>query len=162
MANDFKTPTILLNESIIGFEDSSEFLGIANTTYEGMVADYKGMPTGGTIQVRMRDYPSIDHGRVATTAPIVQQFESIVVDETNRLNKAFELTSLELAVDRTPLTDTTTYQTGQAMAQVCDLDIANKLKLNTFMYQGTSGSSDFNFDKLNQMSAIMDELAMPP
>ena len=162
MANDFKTSTIILNESIIGFEDSSEFLSISNNLYKEMMEEYKGLPTGGAISVRMRDYPEIDTGRVATTAPIQQLFETIAVDETKRLNKAFELTSLELAVDRTPVTDTTAYQTAQAMAQRADIQVIQELKLNTPMFLGSSTASNLNFDALDDLSSIMDELGIVP
>lgn len=162
VTNTFKLSNFVLNQSIVGFEDSSEFLTLANNDYEGMMKQVNGMPTGGVINVRVYDYPEIDTGRTSTTSPVKQMYETITVDETKRLNKSFEYTSLEIEVDRNQVTDLTPTQTAQAMAQKADIQVIQELKFGTPMYLGTSGSGDLNFDKLDDLSSVMDELGIVP
>lgn len=161
VGTQFKTSTIVLNESLMGFEDGFEFAGRVNTDYEEMVAQAEGLPTGGSISVRTHGYKEPQLGETHTVSNIEQQFETIAVDPGKMLGDTFAVKSTEFAVDRNRVTDSVHYETAMAIASKVNVNCYEELKLNTPIFVDNTATSGLSYSTIANIQSLSRELGMP-
>ena len=157
----YKTSNIVLNEALMGFEDNFELLHRVNTDYEEMVAQAHGMPTGGSISVRSQLYKEPQTGQTFTVSPIVQEFETILVETDLMLGDLVSVGSTEFQVDRNRITDLTHYQFSAAIATQVNLQCYRELALNTPYYVGSSASATVDYSLVSSLRRYASELSIP-
>lgn len=161
VGTQFKTSTIVLNESLLGFEDNFEFIGRVNHDYEEKDAQVAGMPTGGAISVRSNGIPTVQSGLTHTVQNIEQQFETITVNTSLMLGNTFSVNSVELLTDRNKITDTTHYNVSKSIAANANIGCYNELFLNTPIYIGSNSSTTIDNTTLVNLQTVTTELSIP-
>lgn len=160
--NAYKTSDILLNETLLGYADSCEFLqhGV-NHDYEEKIAEVDGMPTGGTIKVRRQGFRKPQKGLEMDVSAVAQEYETITADPANITGDAVSLTSADYLLDRTPVTDTTHYQIAKSIGIDVNLDCYRDLKSSVNMFVGSDTASAFDFDTLVDLQIKCTEMNIP-
>lgn len=161
VGTQFKTSNIVLNETLMGFEDNFELLDRVNTDYEEMVAQAMGMPTGGAISVRTQGYKQPQTGQTFTISPIVQEFETILVDTDQMLGDLVSVGSTEFQVDRNRITDLSHYQFSQSLATAVNISCYQELALNCPYFVGSATSNTVDFTLVSALQTFAREMSIP-
>lgn len=162
VGTQYKTPEIILNESLIGFEDTFELNENANNNYENMFAQggYGGLPMGNSIFVRTRGYATPQEGRVHTVKQFEQDSESIPINTSLMLGDSFSAGSVEFKLDRNRITDTMHFVTSQSIATKANIQCYNTLSLQVPDYIDLAGT-DFNYSAFAKIQTFIANHGIP-
>jgi hypothetical protein len=158
LGGQFHTSNILLNQTLNGFASTQVFSEWANSTYQEMMTDVEGMPTGGAISVRTMGIPVADTGVISTTKSIETEFETITIDPTKRINLQFDYSSIELETDLTPDTDTTMYRAGIALCTKNETQLIEEIQANTHYFIDKSTTDNLTYDDLSAVRTLQRKL----
>lgn len=161
IGTQYKTSSIILNECLMGFEDTFELNARVNTDYQEMIAQVNGMPTGGSISVRTAGYVAPQTGQTFSVQAIEQQYETILVDTTKMLGQLFAVNSVEFAVDRNKVTDTSHYEASMAIGSAANLACYQELLYNTPIYVGDSSVTSVDYSTIAKLDVTANEMQMP-
>lgn len=162
IGTQFKTPEIILNESLIAFEDHFELNENANTSYENMFAQggYAGLPMGSEIFVRTSGFSTPQSGRIHTVKQYEEDVEAIPVDTTKMRGDSFAVGSVEFKLDTNRLTNEMHYRTSQSIATVVNIECYNTLELGVPEYIDLAGT-DFNYSAFAKIQTFIANHSIP-
>ncbi len=161
VSTQFKTSNIILNESLIGMEDSFELIGLVNHTYEEQIREVAGMPTNGVISVRRQGIPQLQSGLTMNYKAIEEQYETIQILTSDMIGDMFSVNPVELAVSFNKVTDTTHYQTAHAIGNTANKNCYQSLLLGANIFTGDTSTSNITYDNIADINQIFDELQIP-
>jgi hypothetical protein len=158
--NQFVTSSFILNTTVSGFASNCEFIGVVNQDYKEKIGQLNGMPTGQTISVRKPTFTPATKGITGTLAPVVQQYESIVVDYAEYWNvmKSYETADIELKTN-TDITRSEFYQNAQNIASNVNNRAYDYLTYGTNYYLDT-GASAITWDNITTAKAQLSNLGV--
>lgn len=160
MANTLITSSLLSKEAAARFRLSNTFYATANHTYDNMFTDNTYEP-GQTVNIRLKNFGKVQRGDTVTAVDIVET--SLPLKLKALYSYPVTYTTTELSVELTAmLWKERVFMPGvDALIAEINKDIAAEAALVTYNWYGTVGTYVNTFATVDQVSAQMDEMAIP-
>jgi len=160
MANSFINSDLLSKEAAAHFTLNNTFYGTANHSYDGMFTD-RTYDAGDTINIRLSNFGKVQRGDTVIASDIVETSLPLTLQQLYSYPVAYTTEDLSTKIRENTWKERVFYPGVNALIAEINKDIAALAALTTYNYVGTPGTAISTFAAVDEVSAEMDEMAVP-